>query len=1418
MSTLTRISRSILAPALVVATTIAVGAYATHGAWGTTSVLMYLNPSNADVSSNAAESAILTAMDAWNQGGSPFRFVYGGRTTDSSVATDGKNVVMFRNDANGSVIGTSYSWSVGGKIIESDVVFWDGGFTFFTGTSGCNGGIYVEDVATHELGHSLGLSHSADSTATMYASMSYCTQQVRSLAADDIAGLRSLYGTGSNQPPTVGITTPAAGASFTAPASVSVTASANDADGTVSQVAFFANGSPIGTDATAPYGVTWTNVPAGSYTLTAVATDNQAGTTTSSGVTIQVVTPPPPPPPPPVGAAARFVARDTTTRGTWKGVYGRDGYVVVGDATSLPAGVTITPAGHQTWSWASTTNDVRGLERVTAAGRLAATWYGQTYTVDVAAGSTPRRIALYVVDWDTVVRSERIDVVDPATGNLLDSKTVSGFSNGEYWVWDVTGNVRLRFTMLSGANAVVSGLFVDPAPSTTQPPAVGITSPATGASFTAPATLTVTANASDADGTVSQVAFFANGAPIGTDSTAPYGVNWSNVPAGSYTLTAVATDNAGATTTSSGVAIQVTAAVPSGGGSSSARFMTRDTTTQGTWKGVYGRDGYLIVGDATNLPAGVSLIPSGQQTWSWADATNDLRGLQHATAAGRLSVTWYAQSYTVDVTAGPAARRVALYVVDWDFVGRSQRIDVVNPATGDVLDSRTVSGFSNGEYWVWEVTGDVRFRFTMIGGVNAVMNGLFLDPVTTTTNQPPVVGITAPGSGASFTAPASINVAANASDADGTVAQVAFFANGSPIGTDSTAPYGVTLSNVAAGSYTLTAVATDNAGATTTSSVVPIQVVTSPSPPSGGTTARFIARDTTTQGTWKGVYGRDGYLVVGDATSLPSGVAVTPAGQQTWNWAGATSDVRGLQHAAVTGRLAATWYGQTYTVDVAAGSTPRRIALYVVDWDTVTRSQRVDVIDAATGNVLDTKTVSGFSNGEYWIWEVSGNIRLRFTVLTGANAVVSGLFFDGGGIGADWHVSPTGTGNGTSAAPFGRIQDALNAAQPGQTILVAPGTYAESLQTVRNGTAAQRVVLRTSGGRGSVVVTSPGRVFTASHAYTTVDGFVFDGQYGADDTVRLAGAATGFRLLNTEVRRSSLDLIDMGAPSDVLVENCLIHHALNATGGRTDAHGIVAGAVRNLTVRDTEIHTFSGDGIQLDPGRSAPGWDAVSIERVRIWLAPLSAAENGFPAGTVAGENAVDTKAGAAFARARLVVRDSAMWGFRNGLIGNMAAFNLKENVEATIDGVTVSDSEIAFRTRGPNSGSPLGAWVTVKNAVVYNTATAFRYEDNIERLNVWHSTLGRSVATPFHAASSSSSGLNVLNLLVLGSLPSAAPPGFNLGVSAGAFVNAAADDYHLATTSPALDAGVALPDVTSDRDGVARPRGAGVDVGAYER
>ncbi|HEX2748150.1 MAG TPA: Ig-like domain-containing protein [Verrucomicrobiales bacterium] len=118
-----------------------------------------------------------------------------------------------------------------------------------------------------------------------------------------------------NSPPSVAISSPAAGAAFQAPANIEITATATDVDGTVQQVDFYANDVPIGTAATAPFSITWNNVPAGNYALSAAATDNLGATVPSTAVNI-TVNPGVPPPAAPSGLAATAVAK-TQINLTW---------------------------------------------------------------------------------------------------------------------------------------------------------------------------------------------------------------------------------------------------------------------------------------------------------------------------------------------------------------------------------------------------------------------------------------------------------------------------------------------------------------------------------------------------------------------------------------------------------------------------------------------------------------------------------------------------------------------------------------------------------------------------------------------------------------------------------------------------------------------------------------------------------------------------------------------------------------------------------------------------------------------------------------------------------------------------------------------------------------------------------------------
>jgi hypothetical protein len=164
----------------------------------------YVNPNQSPVAGGGT-TEITRAMDAWpNQSGSGIRLQIAGQTGACGFAMDGVNTISFGDCqhvldppvgcsgilAQTSVIWTSETSAVNGKsfhrLIEADVVFNDG-MNCFLGNS-----TNLAEAACHELGHSIGLDHSTDSSAIMWASVRGGGRGA-TLGSDDRQGVLSIY-------------------------------------------------------------------------------------------------------------------------------------------------------------------------------------------------------------------------------------------------------------------------------------------------------------------------------------------------------------------------------------------------------------------------------------------------------------------------------------------------------------------------------------------------------------------------------------------------------------------------------------------------------------------------------------------------------------------------------------------------------------------------------------------------------------------------------------------------------------------------------------------------------------------------------------------------------------------------------------------------------------------------------------------------------------------------------------------------------------------------------------------------------------------------------------------------------------------------------------------------------------------------
>jgi hypothetical protein len=161
-----------------------------------------------------------------------------------------------------------------------------------------------------------------------------------------------------------------------------------------------------------------------------------------------------------------------------------------------------------------------------------------SFLVESVDSGTLTKNGFPVMIGETLISTNETVVWTPATnGSALSAFTVVAF-DGEL---ASTNAVTVKVNVSSGNSA----------------PIVSITSPAASESINAGSMTTITATATDSDGSISKVEFFEGSTKLGELFASPYSFAWTNTFAGTFSLTAKANDNANATTTSEPVTVIV---------------------------------------------------------------------------------------------------------------------------------------------------------------------------------------------------------------------------------------------------------------------------------------------------------------------------------------------------------------------------------------------------------------------------------------------------------------------------------------------------------------------------------------------------------------------------------------------------------------------------------------------------------------------------------------------------------------------------------------------------------------------------------------------------------------------------------------------------------------------------------------------
>jgi hypothetical protein len=406
---------------------------------------------------------------------------------------------------------------------------------------------------------------------------------------------------------------------------------------------------------------------------------------------------------------------------------------------------------------------------------------------------------------------------------------------------------------------------------------------------------------------------------------------------------------------------------------------------------------------------------------------------------------------------------------------------------------------------------------------------------------------------------------------------------------------------------------------------------------------------------------------------------------------------------------------------------------------------------------------------------------------------------------ATYYVSPGGAdaNPGGQAAPWKTLQKAGDVAAAGDDVIVLPGTYA-GFRPRQSGTAQAPLRFLAQAG---VVVNAAGPsnsngdgIWVRNVEYVVIDGFECTG------TPRAGVAVQGEPDANVD---------------GVVVRRCHCHHNArwgiftafardlvledNETSYSTIEHGIyVSNSGDRPIVRRNHAHHNNASGIQLNADPVQMGADPNDPEGDGIIEAALVEANVIHDNGAAGGASINLASVRGSLIRNNLIYANlsTGIAGWDDGEGSNQ--YGTRDN---RIVGNTIVQPSAARFAIGLKNGS-------TGNAVFDNILLHLGTRGSLE---VDPSSQPGLVSDYNVVVNRFSDDSDFLTLAEWRALDANFDPHSFVATASALFVNAAANDYHLSATSPARDAGAVLSDLPSDLDGVTRPQGTNVDIGAYE-